>query len=283
MKLNDIYKKYLKEFKKRNIEEISLRILLCDFFNISNMSDFYLNLEEDFKLNEGHILKINQVLQGNPVAYVLNKTIFYGLEFYVNEDVLIPRNETEELVNLAIKKINNKFNKDKKLFIADLGTGSGNIAICLDKNLDYKTNIDAVDISKKAINVCKINKEKHGSNINLICEDMFKYLKKLTQNLNILVCNPPYISKINEIDESVFKFEPHQALIANPSYYFYEKIINNYKNYMDKDFIIIFEIGYDQKEILEGICFNNLDLNKVKYEFIKDINKNDRILIIESL
>ena len=282
MKLSEIYKKYLIKFKENNIEEISLRILLCYFFNFKDMSEFYIEQDKDFNLTNENLSSINRVLNGEPVYYVINECEFYNFKFYVDKRVLIPRIESEFVLKKCIDKITDKFKSNEELKICDLGTGSGCIAIVLDKLLNYKKEIFAVDNSKKALEVCKINKNKFNSNINLVKSDMIKFLNN-NSNFNVLYANPPYISKKYEVDKSVLNYEPKNALFISPSYYYYEKIIENRGLFLNKKYIMVFEIGYDQKNILEGFLKNVLDFKKEKYEFYKDLDNRDRILVVESL
>lgn len=283
MNLEEIYRIYLEKFKKNNIEEISLRIILCDIFKFKTMSDFYLKLNDNFKLKNNDRKKINKVLHGIPVYYVIRNINFLNNNFYINKNVLIPRNDTEYLVEFAIKKINKKFLDNKKVLnIVDLGTGSGCIAISLDKYLKVNKKIFAVDSSKKAIKITRKNKTKLNSSIIIKNDDMLHFLNN-NKNLDIIICNPPYISKDYEVDESVIKYEPKKALFIYPSYFYYEKIIENRKKYMNKKYLIIFEIGYDLKPYLENYLNCVLDFKKEKYQFFKDLNNCDRILMIESV
>ena len=112
---------------------------------------------------------------------------------------------------------------------------------------------------------------------------MISFLQKTTQKFNILTSNPPYISRIDDVDESVKKYEPKRALFINPSYYYYEEIIKLLPKVMADKFVASFEIGYDLKEILESILKRTKFNIKIKYDFIKDIYGNDRILLIYSI
>ena len=111
---------------------------------------------------------------------------------------------------------------------------------------------------------------------------MIKFLNN-NSNFNVVYANPPYISKKYEVDKSVLNYEPKNALFISPSYYYYEKIIENRGLFLNKKYIMVFEIGYDQKNILEGFLKNVLDFKKEKYEFYKDLDNRDRILVVESL
>ncbi len=223
----------------------------------------YLKEEE---LEEG-IKKLNQ---GIPVQYIIGNVDFYNSIIEVNENVLIPRFETEELVDRTIKRLKNKTN----LKIADLGTGSGCIAISLAKNLNCK--IDAVDISLKALEVAKKNAINNNVNINFYQGDMLKPLK---DKYDCIISNPPYIAYNEEIMDIVKNNEPHIALYANnDGLEFYESIIKNCHNYLNKNALIAFEIGYKQGKKIKELALNYLNC-KVTIE--KDLSDKERYVFIE--
>ena len=219
------------------------------------------------KLEDG-IIKLNQ---GIPVQYIVGNVEFYGNIIEVNEDVLIPRFETEELVDRVIKKLKNKNNLD----IVDLGTGSGCIAISLAKNLNG--NVDAVDISKKALEVAKKNAINNNVNINFYLGDM---LNPLNKKYDLIISNPPYIAYDEEIMDIVKNNEPHLALLADKEgLYYYEQILKNVKNYLKDNYLIAFEIGYKQGKKIESLAHRYLSC-KVTIE--KDLSSKDRYIFIEN-
>ena len=219
------------------------------------------------KLEEG----IKKLEQGIPVQYIVGNVEFYGNIIEVNENVLIPRFETEELVDRVIKKLKNKKNID----IVDLGTGSGCIAISLAKNLN--SNIDAVDISKDALEVAKKNAINNKVNINFYLGDM---LNPLNKKYDLIISNPPYIAYDEEIMDIVKNNEPHLALYAdNEGLYYYEQILKNVKDYLKKDYLIAFEIGYKQAKKIELLTRQYLDCS-VTIE--KDLSGKDRYVFIEN-
>ena len=235
------------------------------------------------ELTKKQIKILNKVLHGYPVQYALGKVDFSNLEFHVNKHTLIPRPETEELVLCTIKKAQETFNVKEKLNYVDLGCGSGNIMISIEKNAGFAWNsVEGVDISYFTLKTTKKNVKYLGSAAILHKKDMISYLQKTTRKFNILTSNPPYISRIDDVDESVKKYEPKRALFVNPSYYYYEEIIKLLPKVMADKFVASFEIGYDLKEILESILKRTEFNIKIKYDFIKDIYGNDRILLIYS-
>ena len=224
----------------------------------------YLNSD---KLEEG----IKKLEQGIPVQYIVGNVEFYGNIIEVNENVLIPRFETEELVDRVIKRLKNKNNLD----IVDLGTGSGCIAISLAENLNG--NVDAVDISKDALEVAKKNAINNNVNINFYLGDM---LNPLNKKYDLIISNPPYIAYDEEIMDIVKNNEPHLALYAdNEGLYYYEQILKNVKDYLKKDYLIAFEIGYKQAKKIELLSHQYLNCS-VTIE--KDLYGKDRYIFIEN-
>ena len=172
---------------------------------------------KDKTLDEG----IELLNKGIPVQYIVGNVDFYGYNFKVNENVLIPRFETEELVEKTIKYINKYFNK--KVDILDLGTGSGCIAITLKKELDC--NVDAVDISPKALEIAKLNAKNNNVDITFYEGDM---LNPINKTYDVIISNPPYIAYNEEIMEIVKNNEPHTALYAEDNVLkYYKDIISN--------------------------------------------------------
>lgn len=217
------------------------------------------------QLEEG-IVKLSQ---GIPVQYIVGNVDFYGNIIKVNKDVLIPRFETEELVSKTISKLKNKKNLD----IVDLGTGSGCIAITLAKELDCV--IDAVDISEKALQVARQNAIDNKVNIHFYQGDM---LEPLSKKYDCIISNPPYISYDEEIMEIVKKNEPHLALYANnDGLEYYEKILSKVSQYIKKDGLIAFEIGYKQAFKIQEIAHQYLSCD-VKIE--KDLQGKNRFIFI---
>jgi len=228
--------------------------------------DYLKKYLEPSKLEEG----IRRLENGEPVQYIVGNVDFYGYNFIVNKNVLIPRFETEELVDRTIKYIK-KYLSDN-LDIVDLGTGSGCIAITLKKELNC--NIDAVDISKDALEVAKLNAKNNNVDINFIEGDM---LKPLSKKYDVIISNPPYISYNEKIDEIVKNNEPHTALYADDDgLYYYKEIIKNAANYLKEKAIIAFEIGYLQGNILKEYALNYFTNVIVE----QDLSGKDRFLFI---
>ena len=215
---------------------------------------------------------IRQYKEGKPLQYIVGTAPFYDLTLKVNKDVLIPRFETEYLVektiNYAKKYFSNKIN------ILDIGTGSGAIAISLKKHLD--SNVTASDISAKALEIAKENAINNNAKITFIKSDIFE---NINGKFDIIISNPPYIAYDEEIEDIVKNNEPHIALYAKDNgLYFYKKIINQAKKYLNKKSILAFEIGMTQGHSLKEYASIYFKDSKIFVE--KDLTERDRYLFI---
>ena len=219
---------------------------------------------------------LKELDKGRPIQYIIGEVNFFGYDFTVNENVLIPRYETELLVDKAIKRINKLFG-NICVNIADLGTGSGCIAITLKKNLNC--NVDAIDISKEALSVARENAKRNNTLINFINADMTTYKDN---KYDVIISNPPYISKDEEIMDLVKKNEPEIALYAdNNGLYFYEKIIDNIPYITNSKYLVCLEIGNTQAKEIKKMAQRKL---KNAYVYIeKDYSGLDRYVFIINL
>jgi len=217
---------------------------------------------------------INKLKLGYPVQYIIGNVEFYYNIIEINEDVLIPRFETEYLVDKTIKLINNL--NLKKTKILEIGTGSGCISIALKKNLDC--NITAIDISEKALNVAKKNAINNNVDINFIEADIHNF--KMEEKYDVIISNPPYVPFDGKIDEKI-KYEPDIAIYApDKGLYFYKLILDKIKNNLKEKYLIAFEIGDNEgKEIIE---YTKKVLPKSFIKFEKDYNNYDRYIFISS-
>ncbi len=234
---------YRSELKKTNKEsDYIFKILLKELCNIDPLKialdpNFIIKPENEMLLRSS----LKNILRNYPLDYIINKKSFFGYDFYVDENVLIPRPETEELVQWVID--DNNTNDRKKLI--DLGAGSGCIGISISKTISL--DVTLADISKEALRVCNINKDILESNVKIIEYDMNT---KFTNDefFDIIISNPPYLdySKKDEIDENV-NFEPHIALFApedNPLH-FYKQILFFANKNLNKGGQIYLEINPD--------------------------------------
>lgn len=201
---------------------------------------------------------LKELESGIPVQYIVGNTNFYGYDFKVNRNTLIPRFETELLVEKTYNYIKKYFNKDK-VKILDIGTGSGCIAITLNKLLN-NSDVTGVDISSETLEVAKENNISNNANVKFIESDLFS---NVNERYDVIISNPPYISYDEEIMDIVWNNEPHLALYApDNGLYFYDKIIKDSSKYLNDKFIMAFEIGYKQGE----------DIVKIVNKYYKDIN-----------
>jgi release factor glutamine methyltransferase len=240
--------------------------------------DLALNIDLLFSSEE--ILIWNAILEKLqleiPIQYILGTTQFYGLEFNVNENVLIPRPETEELVEWIIIS-NLKTPKLKKLKILDIGTGSGCIAISLAKNIP-DAEVSAIDISDKALATAKKNADLNKVAVAFLQKNILE-TNDLEQQFDIIVSNPPYVRNLEkaEIKSNVLANEPHLALFVedNDALIFYRKIAELATKNLSVEGKLFFEInqylGKETVELLEKMHFKNIELRK-------DIYGNDRMI-----
>ncbi len=223
---------------------------------------------EHSKLEEG--LKL--LAQGEPLQYIIGNVNFYGNIIKVNSDVLIPRFETELLVDKTINYVKKYFHGRIKAL--DLGTGSGAIAISLSKRLE--SAIDAVDISDKALAVAKDNALDNGVTINFFNSDVFS---SVNDKYDLIISNPPYVAYDEEIEDIVRNNEPAIALFAeNNGLEFYEKILSEATNYINDRALIAFEIGKGQGESVKNIALNYFPKANVSVE--KDFPGEDRFVFV---
>ncbi len=234
----------------------------------------------DTVINEKQLLKFldakKRLENQDPIQYVLGDTEFYGLLFKVNQNVLIPRPETEELVDWIIKDYQ-KRESDKKLKILDVGTGSGCIAISLAKNLP-EADVYAIDVSRDALEIAKTNANHNNVSIQFIPADILQ-LDMLEERFDVIVSNPPYVRELEkkEIKSNVLEKEPHLALFVSDEdpLVFYKKITSLAKDNLTAEGLLYFEInqylGIETKSMIEEQGFKSVTLRK-------DLYNNDRMI-----
>lgn len=275
MTINELIKKEINELKINNVEEpiLKLRMILAKVLNKSK--EFVMAHGENIlsEEQEKEILQDIEELKKNvPIQYIIKNQEFMKLNFYVDENVLIPRSDTEVIVEEIINT-----NKNKKVKILDLCTGSGCIAVSLKKYIP-SAEVYASDISVGALNVAKLNAKDNGTEVKFIESDMFKNIKE--KDFDIIVSNPPYIKSqvIEELSKEVQK-EPIIALDGgDDGLYFYKKIVEEGYQFLNNNGMIFLEIGFDQKEDLLKII--NEDKRYELIETKKDLANNDRLVVI---
>ena len=262
--------KYKELINMINKEDYKNALYLID--NYIHLSNDEKNGKEDIDINK--IKKLQIALKKSktlPLQYIIGNVNFYGYTYKVNKNVLIPRFETEELVENTIKYI--KQNLNENVSIIDLGTGSGAIGLTLKQELP-NSQVTLLDISKDAIKVAIENAKK--LDVKIIENDM---LEGINNKYDVIISNPPYISYNEEIMDIVKNNEPHIALYAeNNGLYFYEKILRTCKKNLNKNFLIAFEIGFNQKEDIIKII--NKYFDDVVIIAKQDMQKRDRMIFI---
>lgn len=239
--------------------------------NISNL-DWNLLCQKYDNLEE----VIAKIDEGYPIAYLIGDVSFYGYPFKVNENVLIPRFETETLIEKTVKLIKSLNLENSNLI--DLGTGSGVIAITLKKEIP-SLNITAIDKSKEAIKVAIENSKLNNVNVDFQNQDIFNY--ELPENISIVISNPPYIEEDSNYNQNVL-YEPKEAIFVsntNPLIY-YEQILKMAKEKITKKHLISFEIDEDHKEDMHKLCKKYFPSDNIVIE--KDLAGKTRYAFIYS-
>lgn len=279
MKINALRTYFTSELKGYypETEISSFFYLLTEHILKLNKLEVALNHDELIKGKKYHKFQIavERLKTYEPIQYVIGETEFYGLNFKVNNSVLIPRPETEELVDWIIKE-----NKTKKgINILDIGTGSGCIAISLAKNLP-DANVYAIDVSDKALSVATENSQKNKAKVNFIQQDILQYENMvLNEKFDVVVSNPPYVRQLEKdlMQANVLDYEPHLALFVedDDALIFYKAIVEFSKLFLKNDGELYFEINeYLAKETIELFKMSNFN----KIELRHDFSGKDRML-----
>lgn len=274
MKLTQIYDlcwKNLAEIYSENEAKSIVRRLFDDKYNVSSV-DLILHKNDDFEFQQEILNDLERLKKYEPVQHVVGWEIFCDRKFNVSSSVLIPRPETEELIELIKNKIN-----DQVLSILDVGTGSGAVAITLIKEC-VNCSLSAIDISAEALAIAKQNALNNDANVEFIEDDILNP-KQNHKIYDVIVSNPPYIrsSEMELMSSNVNDFEPHLALFVsnNDPLIFYRKITDFSLNHLSENGLIFFEIneafGSQVAKILTDNNFYNIKI-------VKDFNNKDRFV-----
>ena len=280
--VRDCRKYYAGELEKiygSNEANALIMILLEHYFGIDRMK---IALEPEMRLSESEMLTLHfavkELLKNKPIQYIIGETEFCGMRFFVDENVLIPRPETEEMVMMIAHSVETMCTSS--VHILDIGTGSGCIAISLAKLLKNSV-VTAVDVSEKALEVAKKNAELNGIDVQFILDDILNPKKPelIDNQYDIIVSNPPYVceSEKSEMRANVLDYEPSTALFVsdNDPLVFYRKILEFAKKSLKPDGEVWFEINEKFGTEMNNLCqekgFQNV-------EIIKDFRERDRIL-----
>ncbi|WP_162146879.1 peptide chain release factor N(5)-glutamine methyltransferase [Acholeplasma granularum] len=275
MKLQKLVDHYEKLTIKHNKDPHAIKWLITELSGYSP-TQFYANLNTEVSLEIESLIESGYkkyVFENIPVQHITGFSYFYGYKFKVNEHVLIPRRETEELVEETLL-IYDQYFSNKKVDVLDLGTGSGNIAITLSLEED-NLNVDAIDVSTKALEVAKINNNELGGNVNFFQSDWFS---NVTKKYDIIIANPPYIPNNEHVDDIVLK-EPNLALFGGvigleP----YEIILKESKNFLNSNAFIGFEHSMFQSAMLKEMILKYHPNAIIKQ--LKDLQGKDRMSFV---
>ncbi len=260
-------------FGKKHIHKTQAEMLLAILLNVNSL-ELLLMLETrvDDEISNKYQEQVLMVKDNVPIQYVIGNVDFYGNKFIINKNVLIPRFETEELVENTINIIKDMF--DYPINIIDLGCGSGCIGLSLKKKLD-NVNVTLLDISKEAIDVAKLNANNFNLDVKFIQSDMWD---NVVNKYDVIISNPPYIRNDEEIEKIVYDNEPHLALFGGvDGLDLYRKIRKDILNHVNNRFLIAFEIGDQQKEDVVKLFS---DIENIEIITKKDLSNRDRMVFI---
>lgn len=264
------------KIKKDHVSDSDIRDLLIFHCGLKSYTDLTIHFDDEIKNENAFNINFNALQNGEMIQYILGDATFLGEKFYVNKHVLIPRQETEQLVCLTSDLIRYNFDTND-LNIADLCTGSGVLGITLSREFP-RAIVTVTDIDEHALAVCNVNIKKFNKNIRVLRGNFINPLLELNEKFDVIICNPPYIENEKEIDKRTWGQEPHLALLAKPGTMFYEILIENISKIMKDHFLIAFEIGEDLEDRLIDILKKN-GLEDC-YKFEQDIYGKTRFLFI---
>ncbi len=254
-----------------------LRIIFEDAFDINQIK---LITDSEFEFSQLNFLRLKKILNrlenNEPIQYIIGFTYFYESLFYVNRDVLIPRQETEELVELILNELDSD---RKKISIIDIGTGSGCIAVSLSKNIK-NSDIYALDINKKALATASKNAKSNNVKLSFIQADILRFIDfDFPQKFNIIVSNPPYVKESEKriLDSRVVEYEPSNAIfVSDDNYLIFYKAISDFalKNLSKRGKLYV-EINEEHGDETVNLFKNKGFLNVI---LIKDINGKNRFI-----
>ena len=276
MTYRELYFKLEKQ-KTKYLNTTAIKTILQDYGGFSDFFNLIRHFDDeikDIKKIEDNIARVNN---GEPLQYVLGYAFFVNSNYVVNEDVLIPRQETEELAVGTLKTIIKMFGREPKIKIVDIGTGSGVLGIYLKEYFPNSTVI-CTDISENSLKIAKINAKNHHVDIDFRQGDMIEPIKDESE-VSVVVSNPPYIGDESTVDPQTLKYEPHLALFASPKTKYYEIIMSLIDSTVLSDkHLLAFEIGEDMEDELTHII--ETKYKGIMYKFEKDIYGKTRFLYI---
>lgn len=278
MKYRECIRNASKQMVENNLSENAAMLLMMEITGKEN-HDLYMEFEDE--VSEEILKEFNEkfeiLMTGKPLQQILGYEYFYGYKFTVNEDVLIPRPETEELVANVLAYYDEYF-KNQEIDLCDIGTGSGAIAISLKKE-EANLHVTASDISEKAIETAKQNAIDLEADVDFLIGDLCEPLIEKNIKVDILVSNPPYIPQDEVMEHSVKDFEPHVALFGgDDGLRFYRTILERSKLLLKERSMLAFEMGYNQKDALTALAKSFFPESRI--EVLKDLSGKNRMLFI---
>lgn len=279
MQVREALKLATKKFMESSTPSLDARLLLAHALNYSQeklLINYDKELEQDIETRFFEFVARRE--EQEPIAYILGRQEFYGLEFAVNKHVLIPRPETELIIDI-LKEDSTRKGQNDNIDILELGIGSGAVSVCLAKEI-LLANITAAEVSDQAIEIAQSNVSRHKvqNQVKILKSDWYSALDK-GEKYDYIVSNPPYIcrSEIYQMSKETIDFEPDLALYAdNEGLSSYQAIIQNAKNFLKNDGKLVFEIGYSQKnmilDLLKRAGFENTSVKQ-------DLSGLDRIIV----
>ena len=242
----------LQKRKSKYLNNTAIKTLLQDDGNFSDFFNLINHFDEQVKNIDKIESNIVRIEAGEPLQYVLGYAFFVNSNYVVNKDVLIPRQETEELAVATLKTIVKMFGKEPKIKIVDIGTGSGILGIYL-KEYFPNSSVICTDISENSLQIAKINAKNHHVKIDFRQGDMLEPIKD-EKDVAVIISNPPYIGDESTVDPQTLKYEPHLALFASPKTKYYEIIMSLIDSTVLSDkHLLAFEIGEDMEDELTHI------------------------------
>ena len=281
-KVIDVYSKAVNEGKEAGVYSSDIRVLLA--FDLGFATEIEVLLHKDDEMDEKKIQLFNaqfaRLLNNEPVEYIVNECKFLECKLFVDNRVLIPRMETQEMLAILSERILDYYDPRNYLVAADIGTGSGCLAIAL-KSYFPNWLVNASDISEKALEVAKINVDRHNTRVKLLQGDALTPYIEEKMKLDVIVCNPPYIASRERVQSSVKDFEPETAPYLDKENSVYEKVFRDIGKVKKGSILLCFEIDDDIVSFLNGLIDRYIKpIYKAKIDNIKDMNGFDRFLFI---
>lgn len=276
-KIYEAYLNAMNQGKEHGVSSQDIRVLIAHEMGYAEPIDTLFHKDDEFTKIQEFERDFAKLIQGMPVEYVINEATFLHTKLYVDQRVLIPRMETQELIANLSEKVVDYYDPRNYLVVADIGTGSGAI-LCALRSLFPNWLLVGSDVSKDALEVARKNIKDYNVNATLLEGKSLQPYIDAKMNLDIIISNPPYILNKEEVQDSVKDYEPEGALYLTPENNVYEDIFKNYKKVKKGSLLVAFEIGYDLEDMLTKMMKEYLE--DYEYEFIKDLNGLTRFLFV---